>query len=288
MSRAGENSRHLRCEGRRDEPRRTFPARRADTGGAGCNATTRLHRERRRRTRRGIPVTRRDLHVAGQRLRQHRHQRRAGRARRGRRADPQELSSCIRKLRVNGFRDPNRAPHDRLAAAVVSAIDAGDDRLAAAMLKTWMETHATLRKAAITHLRGRGIDTPDAPEAVCDNLNTHTKGAFYEAFEPSRARELVRRIEFCYTPKLPVDTALGAVRVGRPCRDFAVQCLEVADTAPPQALARHRTEFVLRDVQPSAVWCVPRMTLHFLTLSRMVSTVVLHTNGFGSALWCLR
>jgi hypothetical protein len=23
---------------------------------------------------------------------------------------------------------------------------------------------------------------------VCDNLNTHTKGAFYEAFEPERAR----------------------------------------------------------------------------------------------------
>ena len=36
---------------------------------------------------------------------------------------------------------------------------------------------------------------------VCDNLNTHTKGAFYAAFEPARARELVRRIEFCYTPK---------------------------------------------------------------------------------------
>jgi hypothetical protein len=36
---------------------------------------------------------------------------------------------------------------------------------------------------------------------VCDNLNTHTKGAFYEAFEPARARTLVRRIEFCYTPK---------------------------------------------------------------------------------------
>jgi hypothetical protein len=36
---------------------------------------------------------------------------------------------------------------------------------------------------------------------VCDNLNTHTKGAFYEAFEPERARALVRRIEFCYTPK---------------------------------------------------------------------------------------
>ena len=36
---------------------------------------------------------------------------------------------------------------------------------------------------------------------VCDNLNTHTKGAFYEAFKPERARQLVRRIEFCYTPK---------------------------------------------------------------------------------------
>ena len=29
---------------------------------------------------------------------------------------------------------------------------------------------------------------------VCDNLNTHTKGAFYEAFEPERARRLVMRL----------------------------------------------------------------------------------------------
>ena len=36
---------------------------------------------------------------------------------------------------------------------------------------------------------------------VCDNLNTHTKGAFYEAFEPERARQLVRRIDFRPTPK---------------------------------------------------------------------------------------
>lgn len=36
---------------------------------------------------------------------------------------------------------------------------------------------------------------------VCDNLNTHTIGAFYEAFRPARARALVRRIRFCYTPK---------------------------------------------------------------------------------------
>lgn len=36
---------------------------------------------------------------------------------------------------------------------------------------------------------------------VCDNLNTHTKGAFYEVFEPERARQLVRRIQFRHTPK---------------------------------------------------------------------------------------
>ena len=36
---------------------------------------------------------------------------------------------------------------------------------------------------------------------VSDNLNTHTKGAFYEVFKPERARRLVRKIEFSYTPK---------------------------------------------------------------------------------------
>ena len=36
---------------------------------------------------------------------------------------------------------------------------------------------------------------------VSDNLNTHTKGAFYEVLEPSRARSPVRRLEFCHTPR---------------------------------------------------------------------------------------
>jgi hypothetical protein len=36
---------------------------------------------------------------------------------------------------------------------------------------------------------------------VCDNLNTHTKGAFYEAFAPEKARQIVHRLEFRYTPK---------------------------------------------------------------------------------------
>jgi hypothetical protein len=36
---------------------------------------------------------------------------------------------------------------------------------------------------------------------VCDNLNTHTKGAFYTAFSPEKAREYARKVQFCYTPK---------------------------------------------------------------------------------------
>ena len=49
-------------------------------------------------------------------------------------------------------------------------------------------------------LEGRYADC-EKVIVVCDNLNTHTKGAFYEVFEPERARNLVRRIEFHYTPK---------------------------------------------------------------------------------------
>lgn len=36
---------------------------------------------------------------------------------------------------------------------------------------------------------------------VLDNLNTHTEGAFYEAFEPAVARAYLKRIEFVFTPK---------------------------------------------------------------------------------------
>jgi hypothetical protein len=36
---------------------------------------------------------------------------------------------------------------------------------------------------------------------VCDNLNTHTRGAFYETFPAEKARKIIRRIELRYTPK---------------------------------------------------------------------------------------
>ena len=48
-------------------------------------------------------------------------------------------------------------------------------------------------------LEGRYADC-EPITLVCDNLNTHTTGAVYDVFEPTRARALVRRIAFCYTP----------------------------------------------------------------------------------------
>jgi hypothetical protein len=46
-------------------------------------------------------------------------------------------------------------------------------------------------------------DYPDAEKVrlVCDNLNVHSLGAFYEVFDPVRARSLVRRLEIIPTPK---------------------------------------------------------------------------------------
>ncbi len=74
-----------------------------------------------------------------------------------------ELSNRIRKLRIKGFRDANRAPHDRLVDTILDAITQGDHRLASAVLAIWMQTHSALRERAAAHLREQGIDVADAP-----------------------------------------------------------------------------------------------------------------------------
>lgn len=53
----------------------------------------------------------------------------------------------------------------------------------------------------VAHLLDTRYAGVDRITLVCDNLNTHTKGAFYEAFPPAKARGYVRRIDFVYTPK---------------------------------------------------------------------------------------
>ena len=72
---------------------------------------------------------------------------------------------------------------------------------------SWRQAKARARRRKVDWalevaglLEGRYADC-EKITLVCDNLNTHTKGAFYEVFEPTRARQLVRRIECCHTPK---------------------------------------------------------------------------------------
>jgi hypothetical protein len=74
-------------------------------------------------------------------------------------------------------------------------------------LSGWREVHVREQRTKIdwarevAHLLETRYARADKVVLVCDNLNTHTKGAFYEAFEPEQARSYVRRLEFCYTPK---------------------------------------------------------------------------------------
>ena len=74
-------------------------------------------------------------------------------------------------------------------------------------LAGWREVTARERRTKVdwAHevaglLEGRYADCEQVT-LVLDNLNTHTQGAFYAAFEPARAQRLVERIEFRYTPK---------------------------------------------------------------------------------------
>lgn len=71
----------------------------------------------------------------------------------------------------------------------------------------WRDVHARKRRTKIDWaFEIADLVTLRYPYAkkiilMCDNLNTHTKGAFYEAFPPEKARSIVKRLEFRYTPK---------------------------------------------------------------------------------------
>lgn len=53
----------------------------------------------------------------------------------------------------------------------------------------------------VAHLMDTRYADCDTVTLVCDNLNTHTKGAFYEAFPADKARDYVRRLNIVHTPK---------------------------------------------------------------------------------------
>jgi DDE superfamily endonuclease len=93
-------------------------------------------------------------------------------------------------------------------------VDDEDERHGTASIFLCAEPLAGLRQATARHRRPTGDWASEGAQRletrstageevplVCDNRNTHTKGAFYEAFAPDRARAYLRRLKFCYTPK---------------------------------------------------------------------------------------
>jgi hypothetical protein len=74
-------------------------------------------------------------------------------------------------------------------------------------LTGWREVKVTNQRTKVdfAHCMKDLVDVhfPDADiiRVVLDNLNTHTPGALYEAFEPQEARRILRKLEFHYTPK---------------------------------------------------------------------------------------
>ena len=68
---------------------------------------------------------------------------------------------------------------------------------------------------------------------VMDNLNTHTAGSLYEAFEPAEARRIAAKLEIHYTPKHGSWLNMAEVELSVLSR----QCLDrrVADRAELQA-----------------------------------------------------
>ena len=76
------------------------------------------------------------------------------------------------------------------------------------------------------------VDYPDVERVVLvmDNLNTHTIGSLYEAFEPAKARALAERLEIHHTPRHGsclniADIELSALT--RQCLDRRIDDIDV-------------------------------------------------------------
>ncbi len=79
---------------------------------------------------------------------------------------------------------------------------------------------------------------------VLDNLNTHSEGSFYEAFEPAEARRLAEKLEIHYTPKHGSWLNMAEIEIGvlsRQCLSKYIESKErmIAEVA---AWERQRNE----------------------------------------------
>ena len=114
---------------------------------------------------------------------------------------PVQLTKEVRKPIKATISHPRRVDYEYERAGTACIF------MFAEPLSGWRKTNARPRRTKVDWalemeelLCGRYADA-EKVHLVCDNLNTHTRGSFYEVFSPSKARQLVSRIEFHYTPK---------------------------------------------------------------------------------------
>jgi hypothetical protein len=79
------------------------------------------------------------------------------------------------------------------------------------------------------------VDYPDAEKVmlVMDNLNTHTIGSLYQAFEPAKARALAQRLEIHHTPKHGSWLNIAEIELSaltRQCLDRRIENLGILNT----------------------------------------------------------
>ncbi len=93
--------------------------------------------------------------------------------------------------------------------------------------RPWRAAKVTERRAAVDFAAWIR-DLVDGPYAgytrlqvVLDNLSTHTPAAFYEAFAPTEARRVLRKLEFHYVPKHASWLNMVEIEIGV----LANQCL---------------------------------------------------------------
>jgi transposase len=82
---------------------------------------------------------------------------------------------------------------------------------------------------------------PDAAciDVVLDNLNTHTYGALYEAFEPAEARRIARKLNFHYTPKHASWLNMAEI-------EFSVIMRKLGPRVPAEQALKHKAEAIER------------------------------------------
>jgi len=114
---------------------------------------------------------------------------------------PVQLTKEVRKPIKATISHPRRVDYEYERAGTACIF------MFAEPLSGWRKANARPRRTKVDWaiemeelLCGRYADA-EKVHLVCDNLNTHTRGSFYEVFPPSKARQLVSRIEFHYTPK---------------------------------------------------------------------------------------